>query len=378
MLYWSAFMFVLFFVLICINVILRKQFTEHERLTYPITWMPLEMGRDITGFLRNKLMWLGFGIAAGISLLNGLHTLFPFVPAVPVWWQRVSFVEKPWSYAGGVLVSFQPFVIGLSYFMPLDLAFSAWFFFILQLLIRVLLGAAMGIRNPYFDEQAQGGWIGLGILALWVGRRHLKRAFFQTFSGKNRFDDSSEPMRYRTAVLGIIAGLLFLIAFAYKAGLSAWVMLMFLVLYLFHRHRSSKTQGELGGVDSSHHLGRSAAHDGDRVWDTHIRGAEPDGADLPFLAEPRAGRASDAESARSIPHRGANGHEFSKSVMGNAYYPHHRYTRDLRYIPRPHVPPRGGKFRITHCWDGYRLFYETASAVVERSPRTGLPDYEHD
>ena len=73
-------MFVLYFVLICINVILRKQFTEHERLTYPITWMPLEMGRDISGFLRNKLMWLGFGIAAGISLLNGLAHLIPIRP----------------------------------------------------------------------------------------------------------------------------------------------------------------------------------------------------------------------------------------------------------------------------------------------------------
>ena len=252
MLYWSAFMFVLYFILICVNVVLRKQFTEHERLTYPITWMPLEMGRDISGFLRNKLMWAGFGIAAGISLLNGLHTLYPFVPAVPVWWQRVNFVEKPWSYAGGVLVSFQPFVIGLSYFMPLDLAFSAWFFFILQLLIRILLGAAMGIRNPYFDEQAQGGWIGLGILALWVGRRHLKRVFVRTFSGKGRFDDSNEPMRYRTAVLGIIAGLLFLLAFAYKAGLSAWVMLMFLALYCSIAIGVAKLRASLGV--SIHHI----------------------------------------------------------------------------------------------------------------------------
>ena len=80
MLCWSAFMFVLYFVLICINTIIRRQFTEHERLTYPITWMPMEMGRDTTAFLKSKLMWVGFGIAAGISLLNGLHVLYPVRP----------------------------------------------------------------------------------------------------------------------------------------------------------------------------------------------------------------------------------------------------------------------------------------------------------
>ena len=42
---WSAFIFVLYFVLICMNVILRRQFTNRERLTYPIAQLPLEMGR---------------------------------------------------------------------------------------------------------------------------------------------------------------------------------------------------------------------------------------------------------------------------------------------------------------------------------------------
>ena len=48
--YWSAFLIVLYVVLICINTLIRKQFTEHERLTYPVTWLPLEMAKDITFF----------------------------------------------------------------------------------------------------------------------------------------------------------------------------------------------------------------------------------------------------------------------------------------------------------------------------------------
>ena len=47
---WSAFIIVLYFVLICMNVILRRQFSTHERLTYPIAQLPLEMGRNQRAF----------------------------------------------------------------------------------------------------------------------------------------------------------------------------------------------------------------------------------------------------------------------------------------------------------------------------------------
>ena len=246
LLYWSVFLFVLCFILICINTIIRKQFTEHERLTYPITRLPLELGRDTPAFLKNKLMWAGFGIAAGISLLNGLSVFYPFLPAIHVGWRVIAFHDKPWNYMGSTRISFQPFVIGLSFFMPLDLAFSAWFFYLLKKMTQLLLGATTGVRDLYFSEQIQGAWIGLGLLALWVGRRHLKQVFTQGVTGKHRIDDSKEPMRYRTALLGIIGGLLFFLLFAYKAGLSLWVILLFLGIYCCSAIGVTKIRSGLG------------------------------------------------------------------------------------------------------------------------------------
>ncbi len=248
LLYWSAFTFVLYFVLICINSIIRKQFSEHERLTYPITWMPLEMGRNPSAFLRNRLMWVGFGIAAAISLLNGLAVFYPFLPSIPIGWQRINFQEKPWSYMVYTRISFQPFVIGLSYFMPLDLAFSAWFFYFVKKFTQLFLGTTMGWRNLHLDEQAQGAWIALGVLALWVGRRHLKRVFTQAFTGNNRIDDANEPIRYRTALLGISGGLLCLLFFSYKAGLSSWVFLLFLGIYCCSGLGVTKVRAGLGAA----------------------------------------------------------------------------------------------------------------------------------
>ena len=43
-----------------------------ERLAYPIVQLPLEMTRPDGRLFRSKMMWLGFAIAGGINLINGL------------------------------------------------------------------------------------------------------------------------------------------------------------------------------------------------------------------------------------------------------------------------------------------------------------------
>jgi hypothetical protein len=78
-LWWSGFLFALFFVMLCINVILRKQWTENEKLTYPIIQLPLEMTKEGGGksFFLNRFLLLGFAVAGGIDLINGLHYFYP-------------------------------------------------------------------------------------------------------------------------------------------------------------------------------------------------------------------------------------------------------------------------------------------------------------
>ena len=42
--FWSGFLVVLLFVLLCMNAIIRKQWTENEKLSYPVIQLPLETG----------------------------------------------------------------------------------------------------------------------------------------------------------------------------------------------------------------------------------------------------------------------------------------------------------------------------------------------
>ncbi|MDE0185070.1 MAG: hypothetical protein OXP71_06380 [Candidatus Poribacteria bacterium] len=247
---WSVFMLVLFFVLMCMNTILRKQFTDYERLTYPITWLPLEMGKNPSRFFANKLMWIGFGIAAGGGLLNGLSHLYPALPSLPIRAldNRIThlFLERPWNAVGTMLIALHPFAIGLSFFMPLDLAFSSLFFFFFGKAVLVLR-SALGLQiDLYLDEQSEGAWIGLGLLALWVGRRHLKQVFAAAGRGKGHLDDSKEPMAYKWAIWGIIGGMIFLIIFAIKAGFSLWVFLLFIGIYFLMAISLTKVRAGLG------------------------------------------------------------------------------------------------------------------------------------
>ena len=245
---WSAFVFVLYFVLICMNAVLRRQFSEHERLSYPIARLPLEIGKNPEAFFKNRLMWIGFSVAGGIEILNGVSYLYPSFPYIPIKpWDNIHlFPDEPWNALGTMLLSFNPFIIGLSFFMPLDLSFSALFFFFLgkALLVgRRILGWHTGF---YLDEQAQGAWIGLGILALWVGRRHLKGVFTHAIGKARTADDLTEPMPYKWAIYGTVAGLIFITLFAYHAGISLWAVLLFFGTYFLMAIGLAKVRAGLG------------------------------------------------------------------------------------------------------------------------------------
>ena len=260
-LWWTGFIFALVFGMLCINVIVRRRWIEHEKLTYPIIQLPLQMTETARhAFFRNRIMWLGFGISGGLALLNGLHYIFPVVPELRTRSRDFRiFTETPWNAIEEAPISFYPFAIGLGFFIPLDLSFSCWFFFWFWQLMRVA-GAAMGLshwpRFPYAKEQAAGGYIALCVIALWASRDHLGQVFKKVFGRKTDLDDSDEPMRYRTAVFGLTGVMAFLVFFCYRGGASVKVTVAFFALYYAISIAIVRMRAELGTpVHDLHHSG---------------------------------------------------------------------------------------------------------------------------
>ena len=193
---------------------------------------------------------LGFAIAGTLALLNGLNFIFPIIPELRTAIRSFYlFTETPWNAMGRIPLSFYPFAIGLGFFIPLDLSFSCWFFFWFWRLMRVA-GAAMGLQSlpnfPYMREQASGGYIALAVIALWASRRHLIEVTRKAFGSAEDLDDRNEPMQYRTAVLGLIGVMVFLICFCYRGGATVLITIGFFVLYYAISIAITRMRAELG------------------------------------------------------------------------------------------------------------------------------------
>jgi hypothetical protein len=256
MLWWMGFIFVLLFVMLCINAVVRKAWTEDEKLSYPMIQLPLALTDEggAGGLFRNPYMWAAFALAGGIDLINGLNHFFPMIPVILVKYSQLGtlFTTKPWNAIGRLPWPLYPFAVGLAFFLPLDLSFSIWFFYLFRKGQQVV-AAAMGLRNlpgfPYLNEQSSGAWIGLAFLAVWITRRHLRaviRTAFSPASYTAGLDESREPMPYKAAVVGMFVGVGLLMAFSMRAGMSLWTSGLFFALYFGISTAIARMRAELG------------------------------------------------------------------------------------------------------------------------------------
>ena len=105
------------------------------------------------------------------------------------------------------------------------------------------------------DRQSLGAYLGLSVVAVWISRKYLIRIFrYAIIDRKSDLDDSNEPMRYRTAILGIVIGLAYLIGFASKMGLTTWIAALFFLIYLFLSIGITRMRAESGAPAHDLHV----------------------------------------------------------------------------------------------------------------------------
>ncbi len=252
--YWTVFILGLLATMACLNTLLRAQWVERERLSFPIVQLPVAMTTENGSLWRERLFWLGTLLAGGLNFVNGLHFLNPAVPALTFNGYDAGqlLTLPPWSAFGWTPLALFPFVIGLGYLLPVDLLFSCWFFFFVFRLEKVA-ATALGFvgertRFPYVDEQMFGGYIAVCVFALWSARGALKQIWRRALSDDATPDpaEAHEPMTYRTAVWGTIAGFTFLVGFGAAAGLPPWIGALFFGVYFAIAVAVTRMRAELG------------------------------------------------------------------------------------------------------------------------------------
>lgn len=247
---WGAFFIALVLMMLCLNTLIRKRWTEQEKLAYPIIRLPLGMTQEGGSTLfRSKLMWIGFGVAAIIDIINGLNVLIPVVPMIKyIKLTNIGYVftDRPLDVLRGTNISMYPFAIGLAFFLPLDLSFSCWFFFVFRMLEQVF-GRAMGFRDfPYFSEQASGAWFALAFAVIWAMRKYLWQVAKSAIGKISEIDDSEEPISYRLAFIGMLFFGGFVFFFLYIAGIEMWIVGVFLLMFILLAIAITRVRAELG------------------------------------------------------------------------------------------------------------------------------------
>ncbi|MCJ7751272.1 MAG: hypothetical protein MUQ65_09285, partial [Armatimonadetes bacterium] len=230
---WSGFLLALFTCTFCLMALVQRQWVTHERLTFPLAQIPLEMLRSagpgeasVPARLTTAWpFWLGVLIAFTINFLSTLSQRVPAIPNIPVSlydiipWQRVG----PLAGIGGITILLWPWMIAIAYLIPKELSFSVWFFTIIRHLLTVVAIAAgatpmrpedwWGTSFPAPYHQGGGAVLALALWVLWIARKHLGRALRIAFSRRSRGQDADEPLPYRAALIGLVLSTAFMVGF---------------------------------------------------------------------------------------------------------------------------------------------------------------------
>jgi len=253
---WSGFVICLLAAMLCINSLIWRRWTDEEKLSYPLTEIPTRIaspGMQLIGpeMLGNRLFWIGFGLAAGVDLLNGFAHLYPGLPSIKVTAQNfgAGFSTYPWRAMGHTWTSFYPFAIGLGYLMPQDFLFSCWFFYWFwkaEMVMTWMTGHHHG-GMPHVNEQTFGAYMGIALFALWTGRHYFADLLGTVLRGRVPPDESRQALPSRLGIgllIAFLAALIWFMTALLRVDLPA--ALIYLVIYLIVSLAITRMRAEFG------------------------------------------------------------------------------------------------------------------------------------
>ena len=239
--WWVLFMAAFYVVLVCMMVIMRRQWMDRERLLYPLVQVPLSMIEDrgaesrLKPFLKNPIVWAGFAVPFLLNSVNALSYYVEFVPRTDL---NFSIPLARNTITIGIRLNY--LMMGLAYFINTGISFSLWFFYLLaksQEAICSILGiysteqlGRFGMTGPttgMLSHQTMGAMMVLVGLGLWTARSHLREVWSQAWS--RRESANQELISYRAALLGLLGGLLIMGIWLWRSGMPIWAVVLFLL-----------------------------------------------------------------------------------------------------------------------------------------------------
>lgn len=236
--WWLSLIFTVYFVCFCLVVILRRQWIERERLTFPLMELPrLLIDESRQGLLRSRSVpfWIGFAISLVMILFNIISYFQPGFPRLDPWTGTSFQFDRDFPV---IQLRVIPPVLGFMFLAGTGISFSIWFFYLIAVLqegITNRIGYDVSSPDAFVWGMQSISWQGWGaftamvLWSLWVGRRHLRGVWRRAFRGDRSVDDRGEMISYRMALCGLAVGLLYILGWLWASGVALYVAVLFVI-----------------------------------------------------------------------------------------------------------------------------------------------------
>jgi len=248
---WGGFVFLCYFVMLCIINLLSGQALYHERMNFPLLRVPQLMENayeqnDLHTFFLNKFILAGMFVPVFLHLLNGLSFYYPDVPQIPTLILAGKYFPKYGLFSGfyKLKIYIYPAFIGFAFLTAKQVSFSFWFFFVAgELLIGLfnVLGynipaAALGVTfGPVIsrpeETQMIGAYVVFFIFLLWLARFHLLNIVRYGISFKKGKLSDGDWISTRSAFWGFVLGGIGIVWWLHHFGIP--LFFSFLVVFAY-------------------------------------------------------------------------------------------------------------------------------------------------
>lgn len=248
---WGLFIFICYFLILCLIHMITRQAMENERMNFPLLIVPKMMqsalDRDkLSSFFGNKFLLIGLGIPICLHLLNGLNFYFPSFPHI-----NTLILAGPYFPRQGILTGFiklklyfYPAFIGFAFLASKQVSFSFWFFFILGAFFTGVLsvtgysfpaselGTTFGptLASPE-ETQMIGAFIVFAIFLVWLARFH----FIEMTKNALKFDrgnNNSNHIDDKLAFWGTSFGFIALVIWFSFHGVSIFQSIILIIFFI--------------------------------------------------------------------------------------------------------------------------------------------------
>lgn len=255
---WGIFFGGLLLAMLCLAVIVRRQWSENEHLEFPLAKLQISLieaparGRAFNTLLSSPGFWIALGAVFCVHAMNGMANYFPGgIPRIPLSYNLSDVMaDPPLSYIGGHVKTATIYfvIIGVSYFIPLRASLSIWAILLMEEVIHAssMAVGGNGVSGEQWSDQVLGGSIVFAIGLIFVARHDwakvLRNAIgIRTEPGTQRFFMSD-----RTAVLGIVTGIVVMTVWLLVVGVQAWVAALIVLFLVVSQFVTARFVAELG------------------------------------------------------------------------------------------------------------------------------------